>query len=195
MGKYQPDYAPEAVCAFDGCSRRPVAKLLCHAHRKQQMTGKPLSPLKPKIVRRTSEDVRAEVSRGFKTCAGKISCGRALPLDAFYALSSGRYFSHCKECGSKGSILRLYGLTREQWNELFDRQGQCCAICGTDDPVHAKGWATDHSHKCCPGQKSCGKCVRAILCQKCNTTVGFIETHPDIAAVFKYLDVEALKDK
>ena len=34
----------------------------------------------------------------------------------------------------------------------------------------------DHDHNCCPENgKSCGKCVRGLLCMKCNFTVGTVE--------------------
>ena len=33
----------------------------------------------------------------------------------------------------------------------------------------------DHDHKCCPGKKSCGKCVRGILCINHNRIVAQLE--------------------
>ena len=35
----------------------------------------------------------------------------------------------------------------------------------------------DHDHFCCPGRKSCGKCVRGALCKTHNVALGFIEQH------------------
>ena len=59
--------------------------------------------------------------------------------------------------------LRTYGLTQEQYDDLFARQGGRCAICRTAQPGK-KGWAIDHCH-------AAGG-VRGILCQKCNTGLG-----------------------
>lgn len=33
----------------------------------------------------------------------------------------------------------------------------------------------DHDHACCPGTRSCGLCVRGILCPTCNTRSGVVE--------------------
>src|SRR5690606_26138205 len=59
-----------------------------------------------------------------------------------------------------------YNFTPEQYVELWYSQGECCAICRTESSG-GRWWHLDHDHSCCPGKKSCGKCVRAILCHGC----------------------------
>lgn len=55
------------------------------------------------------------------------------------------------------------GITQEEFDALLASQnGICAGGCGrpaTD---------LDHDHACCPGRRSCGKCVRGILCTTCN---------------------------
>lgn len=67
-------------------------------------------------------------------------------------------------------LRRTYNLTEDQYNEILESQGGTCFICGpiTGRNGSSKNLSVDHDHKCCSGSKSCGKCVRAILCGNCN---------------------------
>jgi hypothetical protein len=65
-----------------------------------------------------------------------------------------------------------------------------CPVCRRDilTPQRIPGGDTrilmvvDHDHRCCPGQVSkCGRCVRGLLCARCNTVAGMLEEDPDIA--------------
>ena len=71
-----------------------------------------------------------------------------------------------------------YGLSELEILAFFIAQGSVCAICKTDNPG-GRGWFhVDHNHKCCPGKKSCGKCVRGLLCHKCNIGQGHFDDDP-----------------
>jgi excisionase family DNA binding protein len=65
-----------------------------------------------------------------------------------------------------------HGLTSEQYWQMVADQGNRCAICH-DDPGK-RGFQIDHDHSCCPGQHSCGKCVRGLLCSSCNMARGLL---------------------
>lgn len=71
---------------------------------------------------------------------------------------------------------RKYGITPEAYQELLDRQGGTC-VCGhaPDD----RYLSVDHNHACCPGDKSCGECVRGLLCNDCNISLGFLRDDPN----------------
>jgi hypothetical protein len=74
-----------------------------------------------------------------------------------------------------------YGITEAQYLQMLEDQGYACAICGRpfgeDDRV-----CWDHDHSCCPvpasgHTRSCGKCLRGLLCVQCNTRLGWLETY------------------
>ena len=74
----------------------------------------------------------------------------------------------------RASLLSKYKLTESGFEALLIGQNNRCAACRelfneVNKPV------VDHDHKCCPGTRSCGKCVRGLLCQQCNRFVGICE--------------------
>ncbi len=72
--------------------------------------------------------------------------------------------------GKKAAASRkhYYGITSENFDAKMASQDSKCAICGR--PLVRP--SLDHDHACCPSKKSCGKCIRGILCQGCNTIIG-----------------------
>jgi hypothetical protein len=77
------------------------------------------------------------------------------------------------------SLRSRYGMTLDDYNDMFKEQKGSCAICKTHQ-VDLKGkLCVDHCHKS-------GK-VRALLCYKCNNQVGVFE-HSDIKALSAYVD-------
>jgi len=118
-----------------------------------------------------------------KLCTG---CNETLPEENFgknSRVSSGLK-SRCKSClnswmreyakrnpydsltARNKYLKRTYGMTADQFNEMLEAQGGC-AICGKIDS-NLKNMHVDHDHYCCAGYLSCGKCIRGILCNKCN---------------------------
>jgi hypothetical protein len=73
---------------------------------------------------------------------------------------------------------RRHHLSKDAGEAMLTAQGHKCASCNVDlvaEPTRRQ-YDLDHDHACCPGRKSCGKCVRAFLCRKCNLIVGAIES-------------------
>jgi hypothetical protein len=90
------------------------------------------------------------------------------------------------------AIKSRYKLTKEQWEAIYDSQGRVCAICKID----SEKTAIDHDHSCCAGDRSCGSCVRSILCVPCNHALGFIRDNPAIAREMAvYLEHWAINDR
>lgn len=81
-----------------------------------------------------------------------------------------------------------YGLSVEQFDELLAAQGFTCAICET--PTPARGWHVDHDHACCPtSSRSCGKCIRGVLCSRCNKALGaFLDSTTVLLRAIRYLE-------
>jgi hypothetical protein len=87
----------------------------------------------------------------------------------------------------RGQTFKRYGLTPEQYAALLEKQLGICAICGAR-PTREKPLQIDHDHACCPQQKSCGRCVRGLLCKRCNTGIALLQDDPQILKLaFDYL--------
>jgi len=98
-----------------------------------------------------------------------------------------------KRSARKCHLKKTYHFTVDGFNALLASQGGGCAICGSTVP-HGKGWHIDHNHACCPGRKSCGKCIRGILCQKCNAALGMFKDKVDILKkAIEYLEINILR--
>lgn len=79
---------------------------------------------------------------------------------------------------------------------LLDNPG--CEVCGRDIVTKVRDSSTgklsaplvvDHDHRCCPDMRSCGLCVRGLLCAHCNWAAGSIGDDPERArALARYLD-------
>lgn len=88
------------------------------------------------------------------------------------------------------------GITEERFNEMLEAQGHACAMC--HEPFGDAFPQFDHDHNCCEPDltghaKSCGKCVRGLLCFRCNTALGYIEMYGAVAKA--YLDQVALRSQ
>lgn len=71
-----------------------------------------------------------------------------------------------REQGRRSKLKHRFNMTPQQWDALYASQGGLCAICGRKS--NRSRMHTDHDHSCCPGERSCGKCVRGLLCRDCN---------------------------
>lgn len=68
------------------------------------------------------------------------------------------------------------GMTAEQVRALRDAQEGQCAICSNELVAPH----IDHDHSCCPGSRSCGACVRGLLCASCNHMLGKAHDQPEV---------------
>lgn len=83
--------------------------------------------------------------------------------------------------------LKAYGLTENDYDWMLSAQGGACLIC-KGQPADGRRLAVDHDHACCPGKKSCGYCVRGLLCGRCNSALGHFKDDPNhLKAALEYL--------
>lgn len=86
-------------------------------------------------------------------------------------------------------------MTKEMYEQMVESQNDRCAICGTDEiDCNRSQWCVDHDHSCCPTAKSCYKCRRGLLCNRCNRALGLFKDDPEVlhnayAYLVKYKDV------
>ncbi|UWZ37863.1 hypothetical protein Drose_06195 [Dactylosporangium roseum] len=69
-------------------------------------------------------------------------------------------------------------------------QGGVCAICNQPETKHHSDLLKiDHDRSCCSDSRSCGKCIRGLLCSNCNRALGLFGDDPTrLRAAAAYLD-------
>lgn len=88
------------------------------------------------------------------------------------------------------SLRRRYGITPEEYDALLAEQGGGCAICDRTPEENGRRLAIDHDHACCPDRRrTCGQCIRGLLCTPCNNRLGVIEDVEWVAAATVYLNM------
>jgi Recombination endonuclease VII len=149
---------------------------------------------------------------GKKTCR---KCGETKPLEGeFYKrrVNSDGFTSRCKSCinedrrldlervqeyrktrpsdigratGRRSLLKTKYGITQEQYDDMFRAQGGVCAICKEEEIRFVRGTlanlAVDHCHKT-------GK-IRGLLCNLCNQGIArFKDSVEFLKSAISYLE-------
>jgi len=98
--------------------------------------------------------------------------------------------SWCQACLKEHGLvtnLYKYKMTPEDYLAIFEKQGGVCAICKNPERDKRR-LAVDHDHSCCSGVNTCGKCVRGLICHRCNMGMGAMNDDPEIVfAAYRYL--------
>ncbi|KKN03457.1 hypothetical protein LCGC14_1107430 [marine sediment metagenome] len=108
-------------------------------------------------------------------------CGETKSLSAFSKDKNRKdgYNCWCKDCrknyvilwtnscvSQRGSYLKAkYGLSIQDYNQIFNKQRGCCAICGRHQDEFKIALAVDHDHRT--------DVIRGLLCADCNRGIGF----------------------
>ena len=136
------------------------------------------------------------------------ACDTVKPVSEFYKAGHGRDH-YCKTCRRKKDrarsekssanrkklqkddplyfrrkkLVKMYGITHEQWLEMYAQQNGVCAMCGKPETRVLYGGVAhlvvDHDHA--TGKK------RALLCHRCNSGLGRIEDVEFFMKALRYL--------
>lgn len=165
---------PRGVCNAPDCGRDLYCQGLCTGHYNQRLAGRPIGPL---ASERRSIPAAARDEDGNKYCHG-CNQWRDITMFSVNRFRSDGLSEFCSTCRMFNRIRNVYGLEREDYEEMLARQGGRCAICpNTAD--RGKPLAVDHDHSCCSGAKTCGECIRGLLCDSCNLGLGYFSDDPD----------------
>lgn len=112
-------------------------------------------------------------------------CGVEKPHDEYYkeSVPPHRPRSLCKQCilhrqkrwGKANArwayLKREYGVSKGQYNSMYEAQDGRCAICDTPEPQLSRNLNVDHDHA--TGQ------IRGLLCGSCNSVLGMAQDDPE----------------
>ena len=103
-------------------------------------------------------------------------CGEVKPRSAYNKnkTKSDGLQTWCKVCHDvwmrKNQLRRKYGITEDDYDEMYRAQRGCCWICGTHQSALKRRLNVDHDHD--SGD------VRALLCGHCNRGIGLLGDDP-----------------
>lgn len=124
------------------------------------------------------------------------SCGE----NERYIAPGGQKSSKCRPClnvdckkwrDETGNRFRRYDLSREDLYYMWLYQGGRCDVC--KDQITIETCHVDHDNNCCSKditrtRRSCGECVRSLLCGSCNQGLGnFKDSTYRLEEAVKYL--------
>ena len=79
-------------------------------------------------------------------------------------------------------IKYTHKIDENTYMQILNSQDSVCALCKQNKKLYI-----DHDHSCCPTENTCGKCIRGLICQKCNMMMHYIDECSDLfEAAFKY---------
>lgn len=156
-------------------------------------------------IKRTKEDIKQDIATQSKVCC---VCEVSKPFAEFYNFKnkSDNKSYRCKPCDDEArwkyrennlaSIKVLerertlkfkYGIGVKDYDQMLEKQGGCCAICGSKQTRGTHSFSVDHCH--ITGM------VRGLLCNNCNRGLGLLgDTIEGLMKAVKYLSTTSTKE-
>jgi hypothetical protein len=145
-------------CDIDGCDKPHNAKGLCYRHYLRFKAG---------------------------VTSPEVDNKRYLGRNCFITGCPNEAGGRMGMCKSHTNWAGKYAFSVAQAVHILN-SGFGCDIC--DAPIGRFDINVDHDHDCCPGQGTCGECVRGLLCRGCNRAIGsFGEDAARVLSAYNYL--------
>jgi Recombination endonuclease VII len=201
------DAPPEAgrPCSVKTCEERVIAQEMCGKHYAYwRKHGVPEPPPKPEKVWLPCTHAGCTELATRKNGMCNRHYRKAIAGTKPMCIEEGcprRARTHGGFCDTHGTDLARqlktrYNMTVPEYKAMLEAQGGGCAICGRSPSAgtRIKRLVVDHDHGCCPGDTSCGKCVRGLLCNYCNRLLGMALDDPGrLHSAIAYLETTAAK--
>lgn len=79
--------------------------------------------------------------------------------------------------GRVWELKKDFGITIQEYNQLFLLQGGCCAICGKHQSKEWRRLSVDHCHQ--------SSKIRGLLCSVCNRALGLFKDNPELLRLLR----------
>jgi hypothetical protein len=188
----------KVMCKIDGCSNKVRVRNLCGRHWNAEQYGMcvnscptPASSKKgicPNCMKRGGAPTRHNIGSVVNNdkqfwC---VMCKEVKPIED-RSSHKNRCNVHQAQLRRESWLRRTYNITIDDYNRM---SVDGCNSCG-DKP---KVLMVDHDHSCCGGNKSCGACVRGVLCGSCNSGIGHAKDDPSrLRKMAGYLEKSTMK--
>lgn len=179
-------------CSVENCIKPSRSRGMCSSHYKSRYYGTRENPSKRCSLPECSQPHHAKdfcYKHYLRNWAGvttpEVENDRYTGRDCFISGCPNKAGGRTGLCKSHGNWAGKYGLSILQAVQVLN-SGYGCDICGVK--IGRVSINVDHDHSCCPGQGTCGKCVRGLLCRACNRAIGsFSEDRENIRRALAYL--------
>lgn len=159
----------------DGTTVKHFSRGVCeNCHEKSKRVGNGSKPITSLIYDETGQVCKY--------------CHRHQPFSSFPTANHNPTGRRSK-CTSCQRLWDAYRLTYADYADMLANQDGKCAGCSTVTTLYV-----DHDHACCPTERTCGRCVRGLLCVSCNTGLGKLKDSIKVlSSLIDYLETHQQK--